>query len=357
MGLPQINIAFKSKSVSAITRSAMGIVALILRDETKESGLVTLKSVEDVKTEDWTAENIAYLNQTFLGTPSKVIVLRIGVGTEDDPVLLTDELPKLNSVKYNYLAMPDAKEEEVTTIVSYIKSKRKNDKKTVKAVVANSEADNVGIINFTTGGIIVGEETYTAQQYTARIAGILAGLPLSRSATYFVLSEVTAIEEHENPDTDIDNGELILVNDGEKVKIGRGVNSLTTVTADMKADYKKIKIVEVMDMMTDDIRDTFNDDYVGQVPNITDNQILFIVAVKAYFRGLVAESILDTNYDNTVDIDVVAQRAAWESTGTDTTSWDDSKVRLMPFGSSVFLTGNVKIVDAVEDLNFNIFSA
>lgn len=357
MGLPKINIAFKSKSVSAIERSAMGIVALILRDETKESGLVTLKSVEDVKTEDWTAENVAYLNQTFLGTPSKVIVLRIGVGTEDDSVLLTDELPTLNGVKYNYLAMPDAKEDEVTTIVSYIKSKRKNDKKTVKAVVANSKADDVGIINFTTNGIVVGEETYTAQQYTARIAGILAGLPFTRSATYYELSEVKSITEIEDADTAINNGELILINDGEKVKIGRGVNSLTTVTADQKEDWKKIKVVDVMDMIIDDVRDTFNDNYVGKVQNTTDNQILFIVAVKAYFKGLAAQNILDPNYSNTADIDVAAQRLAWESIGTDTSVWDDTQVRNMPYGSEVFLAGNVKIIDAMEDLNFSIFSA
>ncbi|MEG0258467.1 MAG: phage tail sheath C-terminal domain-containing protein [Lysinibacillus sp.] len=354
MGLPEINIAFKSKSVSAITRSAMGIVALILRDATliPAASVVKIKSVEDLKPADWTAGNHDYIEKTLLGTPSQVLVLRIG---EED--LFVDALKKLGALKFNYVAVPGATTEETATLASWIKSKRANDKKTLKAIVANQEADDAGVINFTTGGIVVGDKTYTAQQYTARIAGILAGLPFTRSATYFVLPEVDEIEDHEDANADIDAGQLILVNDGEKVKIGRGVNSLTTLTIDMKADWKKIKIVEVMDMITDDIRDTFNDNFVGKVPNITDNQFLFIISVKSYFKGLANESILDVNYDNTAEIDVATQRLAWESTGIDTTTWDETKVRLMTFGSAVFLGGNVKIVDAIEDLDFNIFSA
>ena len=132
---------------------------------------------------------------------------------------------------------------------------------------------------------------------------------------------------------------------------------LTTLTAEQKEDWKKIKIVDVMDMVIDDIRDTFNDSYVGKVQNTVDNQMLFITAVKAYFKGLATQSILEPTYNNTAEIDVSTQRLAWESIGTDTTDWDDAQVRNMPFGSDVFLAGNVKIVDALEDLTFNIFSA
>ena len=352
MGLPQINIEFYSKAVSAVQRSAMGIVALILRDETllAANSIVTLKSVEDITTNEWTVDNADYLNKTFLGTPSKVIVVRAG-----EEELIADALKRLNSLKFNYLAMPDATSEEVTTIVSWTKSKRANDRKTVKAIVANSKADDKGIINFTTEGIVVGAKTYTAQQYTGRIAGILAGLPFTRSSTYYELAEVEAIVEHDTPNEDIDNGELILINDGEVHKIGRGVNSLTTLTANEKADYKKIKVVEVMDMIHDDIRDTFDKEYVGKIINIYDNQILFIVAVNAYFKTLAADNILDPNSTNKAEIDVASQRLAWEGIGTDTSAWSDEQVKANAFGSSVFLGGNVKIADAMEDLDFKIF--
>ena len=354
MGLPQIDIAFRSKSVTAIKRSAMGIVALILRDQTNllTNSVVEIKSVEDLQTKDWTTENYDYINKTLLGTPSKVVVLKIGTDAE-----LTDNLKKLGSIKFNYLAMPGAKGVEATSLVSWIKSKRLNDKKTYKLVVANQNADDEGIINFTTAGIKVGEKTYTTQEYTCRLAGIFAGLPFTRSSTYFVLTEVTEIDESETPNEDIDNGQLILINDGEKIKIGRGVNSLTSLTGEKNGAWQKIKILEVMDMIVDDVRDTFDKHYVGKYINIYDNQILFIIAVNAYLKGLAAQQILDPSYTNVSFIDADAQRLEWEKVGTDTTEWTDQQVREMSFGSKVILGGQVKISDAMEDLKFSILSA
>lgn len=354
MGLPEIDVAFRSKSVTAIKRSAMGIVALVLRDQTIVglNSVATIKSVEDLKESDWTVDNQDYISKTLLGTPSKVIVLRIGTDSE-----ISESLKKLGSIKFNYLAMPAATELEAETLTSLIKSKRLNEKKTYKLVVANQVADDEGVINFTTAGIKVKEKAYTAQQYTCRLAGIFAGLPFTRSSTYFVLPEVTEIEEHDDPDADIDAGQLILINDGEQIKIGRGVNSLTTLTGDKNGAWQKIKIVEVMDMVVDDVRDTFDKHYVGKYINIYDNQILFIIAVNAYFKGLAAQQIFDPGYENKSSIDSDAQRLAWQSVGTDTSDMSDQQIREMSFGSKVFLGGQVKIADAMEDLKFNILSA
>lgn len=356
LGLPKLQFEFYAKAVTAVTRSAMGIVALLLRDETNlaVSTLVTIKSVEDLKATDWTPENYDFINKSLLGAPSKIIVLKMGEDEEAAP--LSDSLKKLGSIKFNYLAMPSATTAEAETLTSWVKSKRANDNKTYRAVVSNQAADSMGVINFTTGGIKTTDKVYTAQEYTGRIAGILAGLPFTQSATYCVLPEVLEIEEHEDPDAAIDAGELILHNDGEKIKIGRGVNSLVTVTASQKADYKKIKIVEAMDLIKDDIRSVYEDSYVGKVNNIYDNQVLFIGAVNAYFKELAAEEVLDPTYENVAFIDTNKQRLAWEGIGTNTTDWDDQKVREMAFGDDVFLAGNVKVVDAMEDLEFNILT-
>ena len=129
MGLPQIDIMFRARAVSAIKRSAMGIVALILREEKEPEGLVTIKSVEDLDIESWSTENADYINKTLLGTPSKVIVVRV-----KEETAIANVLKKLNSIKFNYLAMPDAEPAEAEGIVSWIKSKRTNDKKTGKTI-------------------------------------------------------------------------------------------------------------------------------------------------------------------------------------------------------------------------------
>lgn len=354
VGLPQIDIIFKTKAATAIKRSALGIVALILRDDTNigtlASNVLTYKGIDDINAADWDATSIDYINKVFLGNPSKVIVFKY-----DDGEVINDILLGVGQNRFNYLAMPEATADETASISTWIKSKRKNDKKTFKAVLANvTVADDEGIINFTTTDIKVGQKIYSTTEYTARIAGILAGLPFTQSSTYFVLPEVESITESKTPNEDIDAGKLILIHDGEKVKIGRGVNSLVTLGSSKKSDYQKIKIVEIMDMVIDDIRQTFEDSYVGKYPNIYDNQVLFITAVNAYFKGLSEDEIMDPNAENRAEIDADKQRLAWESIGTDTADWDDNKVKNMSFGANVFLSGNAKPVDAMEDLNFEI---
>ncbi|MEH7389653.1 phage tail sheath C-terminal domain-containing protein [Bacillus sp. JJ1474] len=350
MGLPEINIEFKGKAVSAISRSALGIVALILKDDKGTFDSKEYRDISDLVEADWSADNVDYIKKTLDGTPSKVIVERL----DADALNYTEALARLNSKKWNYLAIPGIAALEVSDIVSWIKSKRDNDKKTFKAVLPNIEADHEGVINFTTENIVVAGKTYSASEYTARIAGILAGLPFTRSATYYVLPEVEAITEAADPNAAIDAGELILVNDGDKFKIGRGVNSLTSTTIEKTEDFKKIKILEVMDMVLDDIRDTFNNQYVGKVPNTYDNQVLFFTSVNAYFKTLAGDDILDPSFENRATVNVEAQRLAWESIGTETTDWDDQKVKNMSFKSKVFAAGNIKIIDAMEDLDFQI---
>nr|WP_239585573.1 phage tail sheath C-terminal domain-containing protein [Lysinibacillus composti] len=345
---------FKTKAATAIKRSALGIVALILRDDTNigtlASNVLTYKSVEDINVADWDATSLDYINKAFLGTPSKVICFKY-----DDLKVINEILVQVGKTRFNYLAMPQATADEVEAIATWIKSKRANEKKTFKAVLPNVVvADDEGIINFTTSDIVVGDTTYTAAQYTPRLAGIFAGLPFTQSSTYFVLPEVESITASDTPDDDIDSGQLILIHDGEKVKIGRGVNSLVTLGSTKKADYQKIKIIEIMDMIADDIRSTFEDGYVGKYPNIYDNQALFITAINAYFKGLQGDEILDPNTTNKAEVNVDKQRLAWEGIGTDTTDWDDQRVKNMTFGANVFLGGTVKPVDAMEDLSFEI---
>ncbi|MEH6940778.1 phage tail sheath C-terminal domain-containing protein [Bacillus sp. JJ722] len=350
MGLPEINIEFKGKAVSAIKRSAMGIVALVLKDDTGDFFTKEYKSIEEIESADWKAENLDYINKAFLGTPKKVICERQDTTATD----LNAVLKRVGSKKWNYLAIPEITDTEKEAVATWIKTKRKNDKKTGKVVLPYMESDDEGILNFTTKDIKVGEKVYTTAEYCARLAGAAAGLPFTRSLTYFVLDEVDSITESDTPNEDIDAGQLILINDGENIKIARGVNSLVTTTLVKTEDFKKIKVVEVMDMIMDDIRDTFNKEYVGKVPNTYDNQVLFFTSVNAYLKGLAAEDILDPSYNNFATVNVEAQRLAWEGIGTNTETWDDLKVKLMSFKSNVFAGGNIKIVDAMEDLDFKI---
>ena len=349
MGLPKILIDFKTLAETIITRSERGIVAVILKDNSNTTQTYTFSKESEIVKSHFTASNLAFLSLIFMGGSSKVIVER--VQTSGD---ISDALERLKNKQWYYLTVPGLADGETDTVVEYIKEQRSKYHKTFKAVLPSVAADYEGIINFATDNIKAGAKTYTTAEFCCRIAGILAGLPLNRSATYYTLPEVESITESETPDSDVDNGKLILINDGTKIKIARGVNSLTTFTEDKGSDFSKIKILEAVDMIRDDIRTTFEDEFVGKVENSYDNKIVFIAAVNKYFKDLANRGVLYDKFDNKAEIDIDATRE-WLSKTRDVSSWDDEKVKTANTGTNVFVRANIQIQDAIEDLNFNIY--
>lgn len=350
MGLPEVLITFQSKSTSAITRSSRGVVALILKDDTKTAGETIYKNINEVLSADWTATNYDYISKTFLGTPSKIIIERIATTATD----YNSALLVLKNKKFNYMAIPSLATGDVANVSTWVKTCRDADKKTFKAVLPNSTSDHEGIINFATDNIVVGEKTYDVAEYCCRIAGVLAGISLQRSCTYFVLDEVESITESTDPDSDIDAGKLILINDGENIKIGRGVNSLVTTTTTKKEDFKKIKIIEGMDLVRDDVRDTFVKSYCGDILNYYDQKVLFLAAMNAYLKILGKTGILDPNMNNKAEINFDAQYSYLQGKGVNVDSLSDQEIKEYNTGSKVFILANAKFVDAMEDLYFDI---
>ena len=178
LGLPSFSMIFSGKAVSAIERSARGIVAMILTDGT-EGGkdLNIYKKVDEVDFQNWTEQNYNYLKLVFAGAPSTVITIRRAENAEG----YNAELKKLKDLKWNYLTIPGLGSTDTTTISAWIKQYRDDERKTFKAVLAHCKGDHEGIINLTTENIsttITGAK-HTAAEYCARIAGVLAGLSLA----------------------------------------------------------------------------------------------------------------------------------------------------------------------------------
>ena len=264
-------------------------------------------------------------------------------------------LKKLKNLKWNYLTIPGLGSADMTIVSAWIKQCRDDERKTFKAVLAHCAGDHEGIINLTTENIsstITGEK-HTAAEYCARIAGVLAGLSLARSSTYYVLEDISEAETPDDPDGCVDNGEMVIIFDGKKYKIGRGVNSLVTFTAEKTDDVRFIKIVEGMDLYMDDIRETYDNYYVGKVINDYDGKQMFVGSVGSYHKGLLG-NVLDRSFDNVVSIDIEAQRAYLEGRGMDTSEMDDIAVAKANTGTQMFIASNVKFVNAAEDLKMNV---
>lgn len=352
MGLPNINVKFVTQAASAIERSEKGIVGIILRDASA-TGAHILTKTSQIPAALGT-ENQAYITRAFLGyiNPPKKVIVYVEPSTATD---LTAGLAYMASQTIDYLVgPPDISATEATAVVTWIKEQRA-DGFTPKAVLPNNAADSEAVINFTTSGIVVGSTTYTAAQYCSRIAGLIAGTPMTISCTYAPLTEVSSVTAltKDEIDTAIEAGKFVLFYDGEKVKVGRGVNSLQTTTEDKGAAFKKIKIVEAVDMIGSDIRTTAQDSYIGKYSNSYDNKCLLISAIKGYFNTLESSGILE-NGTSVVDIDTDAQDDYLTAQGTDTSAMTALEIKKANTGDEVFIAATISILDAIEDISLSI---
>lgn len=369
-GLPQVIINFKTQGTTAIKRSARGIVAMILHDgSTNSIKQYKIADTTDIPDEELSAKSVELIKLCLKGTPLRILLYVIpaadtAVEAEGHLVDQNDVLDTIQSVKWNYICIPTSTGTEQADLASWIKTQRNNNRKTFKAVCAKQAADHEGVINFCTDNIVAENgtddngdalyTTYNAVEYSARIAGILAGLALDRSATYFSLTEVQSVETYTDINERIDKGQLLLFDelDGNGVKIARACNSLATFTTDKGEDFRFIKIIEAVDMITDDIRDTFKKYYIGKVINDYNHKMLFITAVLVYFDEIKG-NVLDRDGKNTVDIDENAQLNYAKLKGENTDDMTVMEIRKYNTGTQVLLAGNVKPVNAMEDLTIN----
>lgn len=349
--LPSINIQFVKKASTAIQRSNRGIVALILKDSAENVNGIKVKTENDIPT-TITADNQELVRLCLIGNEMKP--LKVELYTASTSNTLEDILNVIEISKIDYICYPDATTEEKESIKTKVVQLREDGVK-VKFVAATLDADNEAIINFTTDNIVVGEKTYTNAQYSARIAGMIAGTPLSQSITYAELPEISSIPYTNKSDaeTKVNNGELILFKQANVIRIARGVNSLNTVTSTKTNDFKKIKLVDTMDLIESDIYEVCINNYIGKVPNTYDNKCVLIAAIGDYLTGISKERLIEDDFS--IDIDLEAQEAYLKANNEDTDDMTDNEIKKANTDDKVFLAGRVNLVDSVEEISIKFY--
>lgn len=343
MGLPIIDISFKQLAKSAVVRSQRGIVALILKDTAKTS--LTVFDEGDIPS-SLTEANQGLIKDVLKGAPNKIELYVLG--TEGQ---ISEALTYFEGVEFNLMCMPSAETSDVTAIKTFIKKMNDVVKYKCDAIIANDKADSEAIINYTAKNIVVGGKSVTTANHTARIAGLIEGTPLHQSITFATLSDVDAIENltKEQADTRIDNGELILVREMGKVRVARGVNSLTTLTDTKGNAFQKIKLRKTLNLIHNDLRRVIVEKYIGKVPNNYDNKCILITEIKNYLEELENEQLIEkVSY---VGIDLEAHKK-WlkDNTNLDVNSMTEQEIKEANTQSNVFIAISLKVVDAMEDI-------
>ncbi|AEG61705.1 phage tail sheath family protein [Desulforamulus ruminis] len=154
-----------------------------------------------------------------------------------------------------------------------------------------------GVVNVTVGAVLNGE-TYASSEVAPYVAGLIAGQKLSESITYAVcpFEDVSPRLTNNQVIAALQSGSLVLVHDGEKVKIEQGINTLTSLRQGQNNQWKKIRAIRTMDAINNDLLKAASDNYIGKVNNNDDGKVALINAFKQYMDTLVQGGIVESDY-------------------------------------------------------------
>ena len=375
LGMPSVVVKFVEAGIEAIQRSQRGIVGLILED-TKVSitklGQKTeqhealknpfiVYTVDDIPAE-LNEKNKDYILKALKGynkPPLKIVVYMMETVQGGGADKFQDPLKVMLTERFDYLAIPTIETAQLEYLGTWVKTARENKFKKIKVVLPNHPGDYEGVVNFANTKVVTTDREYKPAEYTARIAGLIAGTNMTQSATYAPLNEVIDCDRYTQDEMNqmVNEGKFFIWFDGEKFKMSRAVNSLVTTSQGKLEGFQTMKIVDIMDMMYDDIKKTAEDSYIGKYTNDYENKCLLISAIMGYFKQLENERLLQKGY-STCEIDTEAVRTYQLSHGLYTkeelAKMSDDQVKRLDTKKIVFLKAKVRPLDAMEDIQLPI---
>jgi len=229
LGMPTVVVKFIEAGIEAIQRSQRGIVALILEDTkqvidklaTKTNGHEVLPNpflvytVDDIP-EELSDKNKDYILKALKGynkPPLKVFVYMMQQGGDKAGAdRFQEPLKAMLTERFDYLAIPTIETAQLEYVATWVKTARENKFKKIKVVLPGSNADYEGVINFGNTKVVTADREYKAAEYTARIAGLVAGTNMTQSATYAPLTEVIDCDRHtqDEMDTMVNEGKFFI---------------------------------------------------------------------------------------------------------------------------------------------------
>ena len=150
------------------------------------------------------------------------------------------------------------------------------------------------------------EETYPGYLVASKVAGIIAGIPLSSSPTFQQIKGITDLERRftsEEVGDLLESGVLPLVWDGARYKIEKGINTLIQdgFGADYNEYYTKIKTLRILDNINNEMKMIIDENFIGRVPNDEDGLDDILIFSRHYLSTKSTARLILNNYTAEID--------------------------------------------------------
>lgn len=162
----------------------------------------------------------------------------------------------------------------------------------------NSDADYEGVISVTNDVKLV-----------PWVAGASAGANVNQSLTYTKYDGYLTINPtYTNSQiiTALNNGEFIFTkNSNGEVIVEQDINTFTSITPEKGKEFRKNRVIRVLDAISLDIKKIYENFYVGKVNNNADGRNLLKNEIISYINTLVGINAVQ-NFDSKTDVEVLA---------------------------------------------------
>ncbi|AGY77988.1 phage tail sheath C-terminal domain-containing protein [Clostridium autoethanogenum] len=353
---PVIDIQFKVLANTFVERSSNKKVILIIKDDTNKAFSKKIYTqLSDVIADNalYTIDNLNALKDCFKKNINQLTVIRI-----DDDGAIADALAIAGSCEtQSYIGVYSSTAADHTALSAWIKTQEAS-KKYYNAICYNltTSADSRHVINFINSKVKFLDSTrgeVTGDKYIPSLLSSIAGRNVETDGvTYDIMDDLESVTEVADVDTATTNGQLVLFNDGDKVRILVGINNKTTVGTDEIEDMKLIEYSEAMDMIYYDVYNTYKDFYLSKFKNSNDNREIFVDAVNTYYGDLEDLDILNPDFDNICTQNVGTMRNYLkQNTSLIVDNMTDAQVKQQNFRRNIFTSSNLEILESMTNLS------
>lgn len=291
--LPGAYLNFRTNAPLSITLGERGTVVLLQEMSVGVQGEMYVITALDASQYPAlaTAADKLLINEALKGAKT-VIVFNLG-STAHEAADITAALAVLKTVEFNVLVYPytgDGYTAMQLAIATWVKAVVADEGVGIQGVLADYTSDSDLLINVTHGIELADGTTITVAQATAWVGGVTAGANINQSNTgrkYVGAIDVVPRMTKSEMEAAVTAGEFIFkVDTAQNVTAVYDINSLTTVTVDKGPQFKKNRVIRILQGINNDITEIFESNYVGKTNNNADGRSLLRATLIEYFNEL-----------------------------------------------------------------------
>jgi len=272
--------------------------------------------------------NNFYVKATFLlvgdETLANIAAVTMASGVNGGALVVGDYDTALAIIEledFSTLAINTVISAELTAIETWVKTTMRDKGKKIIWVTGSTASDALaaaqadaqgfnheGIVyvfpGFKYNDFLGVEQTAQGAKASARIAGMLAGKDLNESITFSTLPRINDVEirlSNQDVSDALAAGIMPLVWDGSKLKVERGLNTLSTPGTNQSEQFKKVHIVRILDSINNVLRKAATDKIIGKFLNNNDGQKAVLALFGNFLDGLGSRGIIDPTF--TLELD------------------------------------------------------